>query len=489
MSKPRLIAFILFIALALVSASCEQDRDITEGNSSYVGLNQDEETGDEENDHNDGGISQIDKKELIFLSQRGDGYEVDYITSKGETGDIIGDAVYRRNAAFNEATGKKVSQITTKDILAEVQAKVLSGIIEFDVILARGHYLSALAKDNLLFDLNRLGVDMSTEHWDSNASRDLAILKGLYFTNCDLNISNTAHMIFFNQRLIDQFKLTSPYDFIEKNEWTLDNFGTLARSVSRDLDGDGKYDENDLLGLTFEHSDSSVLLYGAGVRATENSAVGYPVLTLSGEKTDSAYGKIKSIFSDNKSALCLSCSTMDAHGYGDKYGYIRYLFTINKGLFYISTARSAKDFKDMKNGFGIAPIPKYDSSQESYKSLWAYDEILIALPSNCQDGKAVGELLDRFAYHSNEILIPEWTKAILGGTKADGGDNDDKRGIESLKIIRNTTIYDIGLYLDFGGIRTKILEADPLRNDISINYNEFKKVIEADIADTYRAFE
>ncbi|MBE6564577.1 MAG: extracellular solute-binding protein [Ruminococcaceae bacterium] len=419
----------------------------------------------------------------LTAAQSADPYSVDYVISEGESSDLILDAVYRRNVILEDKYNITFAQIESTSAQADVRAQVMSGNTEFDVIMLRGAYMANLAREKLLYNLNDLpNVDMSKPYWDQNAKKDLAVGNALYFTNCDLNIK-LAYGLFFNKQLIEDNQLTSPYTYIEQNNWTLDTFGTLVKSISVDLNNDGFYDEQDRYGATFEHHNAVTLMYASGIRASTQDATGYPNLTLMGDKTVAAYEKIKDIFNDPTYCYCLTCSKMDPHGFLHRFDYARYLFTQDYYLFHICSPTGIDQFADMEHEFGIVPLPKYDASQDRYYSMWSWWTIMVGCPATTKDPDRTGRILEDLNYYSSIITIPEWFDVML--TRKYTRDDESEQYVQ---IIKDTAVFDMALYFDFGGIRTKILDIDPIKANISTNYAKLRKAIENDINDTYNKF-
>jgi len=423
--------------------------------------------------------------EFAFLSaaMTADPYYVDYIVSEGESSDLIMDAVYRRNTVIEDKYNVKLVQIESNAPQADVRTQVMSGSVEFDAVILRGAFLANLARERLLYNLNELEwVDMTKPYWDANAAADLAVGDALYFTNCDINM-RMPYGLFFNKQLIEDNQLTSPYTYLANNEWTLDNFGKLVKSISVDLNNDGLFDENDRYGATFEHHNAITLMYASGIRATTQDPTGYPTLTLMGDKTVTAYEKIKDIFSDPTYSYCLTCSTMDPHGFEHRWDYARYLFTQDHYLFHICAPTDIYQFADMEHEFGVVPLPKYDSAQEKYHSMMSWWTQAVGCPAVMDDPDRTGRILEDLNYYSSVIVTPEWFDVML--TRKYTRDDESE---SSLLTIKNSAVYDMGLYFDFGGLRTKILDVDPAKNNISTNYAKLRKAIESDIDDTFNKF-
>lgn len=433
---------------------------------------------------------QIPKKdyngyEFTFLTaeESADPYAVDNIISEGETSDLVLDAVYRRNVVLEDKYNITFSQIESAAAQADVRSQVMAGQTEFDVIMIRGAYLANLAREKLLYNLNDLPyVDMSKPYWDQNAKKDLAVGKALYFTNCEFNL-RMGYGLFFNKQLIEDYQLTSPYTYIDNNEWTLDNFGALVKSISKDQNNDGVMDEQDQYGSTFEHHNVCTLLYASGIRATTQDETGYPELTLMGDKTVTAFEKIKDIFSDPSYSYCLSCSTMDAHGFLHRFDYARYLFTQDYYLFHVCSPTGIEQFADMEHEFGLIPLPKYDSTQDRYYSMWSWWTVLMGCPNVLEDVELVGKILEDMNYYSSVIVTPVWFDTMLSRKYT-----RDDESEAYLKIVKDTGVFDMALYFDFGGIQTKILTVDPKNSNISTNYAKLKKAIQSDIDATYAKF-
>jgi hypothetical protein len=73
---------------------------------------------------------------------------------------------------------------------------------------------------------------MTKSYWDSNAAEQLKVGDKLYFTNCDLNVQEVAFVVYFNKALIEENSLTSPYEYMKNNQWTIDNWASLVMAVS-----------------------------------------------------------------------------------------------------------------------------------------------------------------------------------------------------------------------------------------------------------------
>ena len=417
-------------------------------------------------------------------------YPVNYMVSEGEGESPLLDAVFRRNTLLEEKFNVTFNQIQTTDLITSVRTQVMSGSTEFDVIVGRCLYLATFAREGLLLDLLSIDrFDMSKSYWDQNAKEQLKIGDKLFFTNCDFNTQEIAFVVYFNKQVVKDYNLTSPYEYLENNEWTLDNWAALAKSVSKDMNGDGVMGELDQFGTLYEHHNSRTFLYGIGVRVTTNDDTGYPELTLmkDGDRVNTAYEKIKSVFADKNISfdIDLSLTNDSTHGYPDKWDYARSLFMQDLFLFHYEGTNILHQFGNMEHEFGIIPFPKYDSNQTKYYSAYPKHCSMVALPSclSGEDLERTATIFEDMNYYSKNMVKKYWYETIL--TRRYTRDEESQ---QYLDVIKDGRVYDLGLYFNFGNITSSVLDADCSTNNLSTSYARIKKAVESDIKVIYRDF-
>lgn len=477
------ILFVLPFVTACQKGNSGDGKETTEAYETQMQIDQDE---------NNPQIPAADynKYEFGIICQpynEGLAYSCNYIDAEGESADLLESAVYRRNTAVEDKYNIVINRIDVTDILSSVRTQVMSGSTEFDLITTRCHWLATLARENLLADLLSFDwFDMSKPYWDTNGVHDLKIAGKLFFNNCDFVAQELATMLYFNKQMIEDYQLTSPYEYMAQNNWTLDTFGSLVKSISEDADNDGDMDEFDKYGLLAEHHNARMLLYGSGIRITTNDDSGYPELTLMSDKTVSAYEKIKDIMG-SPAAWCITCMPADSHGFNDRWDYMRSWFCQDMFLFHIEGVNIIAQFADMEHEFGIVPIPKYDSAQENYYSCYPQHCSLIGIPNtvaSAEDKDMVGRIVEDLNFYSSVIVMPTFYETILQRKYT-----HDDESEANLDIIKNSRVYDIGIYFNFGGVRDKITDVDSPKNNISTNFAKLKKAIQADIDQTYEKFQ
>ncbi len=427
--------------------------------------------------------------EFTFITNQGSAYNTGYLVSEGEEGEILDASIGRRNSILEEKYNIKVCQLNVPEILTTVRTQVMGGACEFDAILASCSNLATMAQENLLLNL----LDIETfnwdkSYWDSNSKEQLMIGNKLFFANCALNIHTIGFCVFFNKKLVEDYQLSDPYELMKNNQWTIDNWANMVNSISVDVDQDGHMTEKDMYGTLMEHHNPRMFLYASGVRATTNDETGYPQITLmaNADKTVTLYEKLKQVFTDTSHSYCMTCSDVqfDSAQYAHKYSYLRYLFTQDLYLFHYTSEGALTGFAEMVSEFGVLPFPKYDEHQEGYKTIYPYNNNLFALPNIQEDLNRTAVIIEDMNYISSFTIVPTWFETLL--TRRYVRDDESE---ETLHILRNNCVYDIGLYYNFGDLRSGILDVDPQQSNISRNYARLEKAVKAHIKKIYADFD
>lgn len=475
----RLLALLLIAIMTFsLLIACGKKDEKGEGGEDFP-------TGTEENPNLP--AKDYDGYEFTFITKSGSAYNTGYIMFENEEGEVLDAAIGRRNAIIEEKYNIKINQLNVSDIITEVRTQIMAGTTEFDVILASCGNLATLAQENLLYNL--LDIELFSwdkSYWDSNSKDQLLIGSKLYFTNCALNIHTIGFCVFFNKKIVEDYNLTSPYTYMEKNEWTIDNWAKMVKSVSKDVNNDGQFTEFDQYGSLAEHHNPRMFLYASGIRATTNNADGYPEPTLmkDADKTVKIYEKVKEVLSDTSVTYCMTCSPAEANGFAHKYSYLRSLYMQDLYLFHYTSEGALTQFAEMESDFGIVPFPKYNPEQKLYQTIYPYNNNLLAIPSINEDIDRTAVILEDMNYVSSFTVVPSWFDTLL--TRRYARDDESE---ESLHILRNNCVYDIGLYYDFGNIRSAILDVNFVGANISRNYARAEKAINAHIKSTYSNFQ
>lgn len=382
---------------------------------------------------------------IISRSPTASSYPAFYIGTEEPT-DVMSSAVYTRNTVTEEKYGIKIEQLVSDKIDTSVRNGVSSGTIEFDVILNQRESLASLATSGYLYDFNSLDIDYSKPWWDANCAAGYEIDGKLYIMANDTSVSNLAgaRFFFFNKNLIKNYQLTSPYTYIQQENWTLDNFLSLVNAVYSD-DGDQIRTGNDTYGLLMEtgatNGNAIHLLVGCGIEFSSKDEAGMLTVDIDIDKVDNIFGKLSAVL---KGDTCLdytgAADGAEYSEFGNKYNYGRNLFAQDHFLFVQANMGVTNQVSDMEGeGYGIAPNPKYSADQESYYHKMDKLSLIWGIPnSESLDFTKIANVMDYWAYESSRTVMPAYYEITIKSRRV-----NDPYDTLMLDLVKSTIVYDI----------------------------------------------
>ena len=510
--KIKFIALFLILALLIplivTITSCANNSAEETGNNDNNPNNQNNNNEEIKNTEDDitEETTEAEVKILPDLPEKNfGGYEFKIITSdyikdpnmpreigaEEETGDPINDAIYKRNKKIEEQY-----DVTIKEILHErdslnvpVKKAVMAADGSYDLICGNIRELGILSLAGSLLDLAKVTyLDLDKPWYDQKAAGDLSIGHRLFFGIGELQISNKdgTWVVLFNKKLLQNLSIEDPYQLVKENKWTMDKFFEMATAANKDINGDGKMDEDDQWGILGEGFDIYALMNGAGTRLVQKDENDLPFYAGYTSRDIDIFEKGAEYLGDKNKAML-------ADNYVSKYSnvwteLINPIFATDRILFFFTSLSRVTWHRNFETDFGILPTPKYEESQTNYVntvSVWMASGF--GLPANLS-----GEELDRNAIITEALtaeslytLTPAYYDIQLKNKLT-----RDDESAEMLDIIfANRTYSTIHLY-DWGGLITTIqsqLTANN-RNFVS-SLDKIENRIIKDIDKTISAYE
>ena len=366
------------------------------------------------------------------LSLDWQGYKF-YFFADEATGDAMNDAIYDRRMRVEEYTNTVHTVEMEADVNAlenRVKKAVQAGEDRYGQVLLHCIYsVASLSGGGFLRDYGTLPyVDVSAEWWNQRMMDVLRFGKGTYFGVSDYMIP-CPYVIAFNRDMVAESGMDDPYALVYDGTWTLDAFSAMAEAAARDLDGDGRFTDADVYGVTAgEISKYISFMPSCGQYITEKGEDGQIRLALNTEKTQSIVEKLYAVVS--KDGVLYTPASMD-HVITDT------LFMNGRLLFYLLPVSDIVHLRDAEITFGLLPYPKYDAAQAEYQSMdWGG---LQCIPTTVQDPEMVGAVIELLAYESGETVIPAYYDVLLAGKLA-----RDEDSTKMLDILFDSITYEIG---------------------------------------------
>jgi hypothetical protein len=359
-----------------------------------------------------------------------------------ENGDIVNDIIYRRNKAVEERLNIKLNVVGNHgwqeydQAVTQIRASIMAGDQSYDLIAGWSARIPTLSVQGLLMDLYELPhLNLSEPWWNQIITEELTINKKLNFAVGDGNSSYLANcmVIFSNNTLQQEYGLPNIYDTVFEGKWTIDYMSELSKSISKDLNGDGRMDGNDLYGIYLnEYNRWDGFLQSSNIKMTKKDANGMPYLDMEYDKLATLVQKIYDLTYNNEGSYV----------HGEVWSYSYNMFKNNQVLFAPGWLVIAiESLRDMEDDYSLVPYPKYDEAQDQYYTRIQDGVSLFCIPMNSSRTEIAGAFMEAASSESYKNVSPEYFDVAmkLKYTR-------DETASKILDIIRD------GAYLNFAGI-------------------------------------
>lgn len=327
------------------------------------------------------------------------------VFNEGETGEPVVDAVYRRNLALEEKYNIKVCGKYSGVFDYSTFAKsVPSGDDMYDVVMANQESALQFAIKGYLSPLNKMeNICLDEAWWQQSYNSQATMLHNLYFGISAANLASfeSVPVLFFNKQMVQNLALEAPYQKVYDGKWTFDALMEYCSLVSQDLNGDGKYYDEDMYGLLVNSYAALTFIYGGDFAFSEKDEEDVPVFGYD-EAFVTYFQKIVSMLTENNTVM-----------YGEKMSnrtqslYIA--FKEDRGLFYNEMLTYANNLRDMDTDFGIVPMPKRDEMQEHYTGFYHFaSSSIMAIPVTVSNVDRTSHLTEDMAYYSRQYVYPAY---------------------------------------------------------------------------------
>lgn len=346
-------------------------------------------------------------------------YSEPWIYAENINGDIINDAVYKRNMTIEEKYGVDIVSIedtnpaNTAGLASQAQSD------EYDLAMCKITHVGLLAPQGMLYNIAEMPhVNYDNPWWDKNSVEGLAINGKIYGAVSDISMMTLSGIraMIFNRKLIVDYELDDPYKLVKEDKWTLDKLGQMTLAVSADLDGNTIYDNNDRYGMLTEISSNiKNFVLASGINLTTVDADGNIQIAFMNEKTINVIEKCRAFLLDP--VKCIDYSTLKSMTSESVYNYGRKLFAADQFLFTQGGAMLFDELNaaNMESEYGIVPNPKLDENQDRYYHCPDVHTSMVTVPSGnaLEDLERLGILMEELAYQSHKTTYPAYYETII----------------------------------------------------------------------------
>ena len=460
MNLNKIIALILILSLfipAVLACSSNDDKHGDGQNDSGVENNasgDDAETPEEETKPpHDMPERDYNGYDFRFLVKEfdGNGYwgAID-VFAEAETGEPINDAVYRRNSVVEDRYNVKISEIRDGDVAGKAKRVILAGTHDYDVLMPNLNSISSLATQGLLLDVRAdlPYLQLDQVWWDQRANSMLSLNHKQHFLIGDMTLmaNDATWVIMFNKKVVEQYAFGNLYSYVKEDNWTFDTFFGLIKQVSKDLNGDGKFDENDQIGLLTDSGARTILIYNTGEMAARKDDKDLPYLSLNTERTIIAAQRVFEIISDR--TIAINAHTDLSHISDPWTNGVNKMFQEDKGLFYMLSLTVMHKMRGMDSDFGVLPSPKLDNNQtEYYHTVQPSTTNSVVFPITTPDPEMASIIIEDMCYEARDTVRRAYFDITITNKTI-----RDEESAEMLDLIFSTRIYDLGFIFNWNNI-------------------------------------
>ncbi len=352
-----------------------------------------------------------------------------------ETGDVVDDAIYKRNLAVQEAYGVEFTYnlqpggMDFDSWFATLSASIMSNDNSIQMAGGYAYRLAANSMTGLFHNLNEISaIDFSKPWWPGNLQQAGNIGDNMYIAvgNIEPNYYNWTYAMYFSKPLADELKIPSLYDTVKAGEWTYDKFVEYIKLATHDMNGDSKMDASDRYGLSLApYMDVDAFYNAFDIQSVEYDEDNMPSIGKLNAHHIDVQSKLRELFLRS----------------GDVYYDINAdrgnMFIEARSLFFPTTLSTAKILRSSEMDFGILPYPKWDDAQDDYYTHNAFSNTTAYAIPITADGEMMGTILEALAIRGYEDILPAYYDIAL---KVKG--IRDEESAEMLDIIFENVTFD-----------------------------------------------
>lgn len=390
----------------------------------------------------------------IFYQKR---YTTDAVPFEDqENGDVLNDAVYRRNRAIEERFNAEIIGIEGEEdpMVQTLMSSVQAGEDAYDLFMGHSLYSGKAALAGYFrnwYDLNY--VDFTKPWFPQHAIKGLTINDRMFMTMSDMCLSFIAntYCMFFNKGLAENNGIPDMYQTVSDGKWTIDALSETSKQLYADINGDTKKDKEDQFGFTSDtNNHPTTWLFSCNVPTVEFHDDGTVTSVFNSERAQTMVTKLRSLFKDNEGSYCVSGGAKD-------------IFENSRALVLSNTLVVAEQFRELDFDYGIIPYPKLDETQEYYYTIPGGSVSCMAVPMTISDPDFVGAMTASLCRESWVSVAPAYYDIALKvkGTR-------DETSIEMLDLIMDGRLVNATfLYDSWNGYAYKVSTLINSNNDLA----------------------
>lgn len=384
-------------------------------------------------------------------------------TPDSEENDIVSQAIRKRNGIIEKRYNIVFAQdlaASWGDLSGQFEKVANSGDYEYDLMMQIQREAFTAVTRGYVTPISKLKYCHTDEPWyATDVNKQFTIAGTQFFAYSDecINMFEQASCVLYNKKILVENKLTDPYDYVKAGTWTYDVFFEQAKSAIFDTDGDGKIDDNDVMGIVSPADMFYPTVWvSSGLNTIDKGDDDIPVFTANSKEKffdicqkTLDYVKTEGGLFDSYHDKSQTVPDSDQHGV-----ITEGIFENNHALFCVGLIGQIHLYNDMEADFGIVPAPKLEESQEKYLTR-VLDGWIHCVPKSNKELDRTSVIMEALAVETkNWVYEPYYELALKSRYTRD----DNGRSAEMLDLMLETRTIDLGDTIWQGFSRNSFLD-------------------------------
>ncbi len=394
-----------------------------------------------------------------------------------ETGDLIADSIYHRNIKVCDRLGITLEFVEEPGDSGDYKQWVQKAENDrssdnfFDIYAGYSRSAPLMALKGMtanLLDYDAFNVEKPW--WPEALTSECTVNGKLFFATGDIATSMLWYMngFMYNKELYKDHISSerTPMDMVLDNEWTMDIFFGMVKDLYVDNNQNGAKDDTDFFGATMYSTDLGAFQIGAGITSLE--------------KTEDGGLRISEQWNSQRCAdICaLLGSYIQQPGVYSATSASRTPFFNQTSIFHMDRIFL---IKGVDNGSstdkvefvcGVVPVPKYDNTQEKYRTNLGNPYTIYAVNNTSKKVEAAVTTLEAMGSENYRSVTPAVFEVAMKVRYS-----DDAQTSQVFDILKEGVSFDLGkLYgTSFGDVTSNLFP----NTANSANYSSFLSQLKA----------
>lgn len=369
-------------------------------------------------------------------------WDVIDIVAKEQTGELINDAVYKRNLVIEEKYNVTIDQhkIDGGQITSTVSNVVMAGDSAYDAVMTHVEHSCSMMLNGSLMDIsNAPYLDFTQPWWDKNIMEEVSFSGKIFFATGDicLNDDKATWGIVFNKKIAEDYNVPNLYELVRNGDWTIDKLYEYSSTTYEDLNGDGKMTlQDDLWGIYDQLECSPAFYTASGMQAIIKDDDNNITYNLDSERTYNVFEKIYHFMSDETFQFIA-----ENHTVTDIWATMRAHYRNDQALFFMCIFGALPQFRSMETDFGLIPTPKILENQDKYYSAMQYNNgTVYSIPKSVGNFERSCIIIESMAMGSPDTLTVAFYDMTLQEKAL-----RDQESIEMMQFILDNRLFDFSM--------------------------------------------